>query len=205
MNRRLITSVLVLVFLCGNFMNSQAQELNQVSVSKQELMKNFSIMMKKSLPYKNYKVIDQNQIVNFQSDLGNYLRKEGVAQKKILNQLEAKNNTIIALQNKISGLQNANSSLLGDVKSISFLGMSISKTAFTSVMWFLLIVAIAFSGILFLKFKRANNIASSSKSVLRELEDEYEVFRRVCIQREQNLKRKLFDEIKKTDSLRNVS
>ncbi|WP_320816151.1 hypothetical protein [Flavobacterium sp.] len=205
MNRRLITSVLVLVFLCGNFMNSQAQELNQVSASKQELMKNFSIMMKKSLPYKNYKVIDQNQIVNFQSDLGNYLRKEGVVQKKILNQLEAKNNTILALQNKISELQNTNSSLLGDVKSMSFLGMSINKTVFTSVMWILFLGAILFSGILFLKFKRANNIASSSKSVLRELEDEYEVFRRVCIQREQNLKRKLFDEIKKTDSLRNVS
>jgi hypothetical protein len=186
-------------------MNSQAQELNQVSASKQELMKNFSIMMKKSLPYKNYKVIDQNQIVNFQSDLGNYLRKEGVVQKKILNQLEAKNNTILALQNKISELQNTNSSLLGDVKSMSFLGMSINKTVFTSVMWILFLGAILFSGILFLKFKRANNIASSSKSVLRELEDEYEVFRRVCIQREQNLKRKLFDEIKKTDSLRNVS
>lgn len=45
----------------------------------------------------------------------------------------------------------------------------------------------------------------SSKSVLRDLEDDYESFRRVCIQREQNLKRKLFDEMKKTDSFRNAS
>lgn len=162
-------------------------------------------MMKESLPYKNYKVIDQNQIISFQSDLGNYLRQEQIAKKETLNQLNVKDNTIIALQNKVSELQIVNSNLLVDAKSVSFLGMAINKTMFSVVMWFLVFGVIVFSGILFLKFRRANDIANSSKSVLRELEDEYEAFRRVCIQREQNLKRKLFDEIKKTDNLRNVS
>ncbi|MEQ3661375.1 MAG: hypothetical protein ABNG98_08820 [Flavobacterium sp.] len=205
MKSKLTTNVFVLVLLCCNFITLQAQEMNQVSVSKQELMKNFSSMMKESLPYKNYKVIDQNQIISFQSDLGNYLRQEQIAKKETLNQLNVKDNTIIALQNKVSELQIVNSNLLVDAKSVSFLGMAINKTMFSVVMWFLVFGVIVFSGILFLKFRRANDIANSSKSVLRELEDEYEAFRRVCIQREQNLKRKLFDEIKKTDNLRNVS
>lgn len=203
MIKKLTLSVLFL--LCSNLMILHAQEVNSTSVSKQELMNNFSVLMKKSLPYKNYKVIDENQILNFQSDLGNYLKEEKTRQNSAQSQLDAKNSSILMLQNKISELQNANSSLLVDVKTISFFGMSINKAMFTSVMWFLLIGALVFSGILFLKFKRANDIASSSKSVLRELEDEYEAFRRVCIEREQGLKRKLFDEIKKTDSLRNVS
>lgn len=205
MKSKLTTNVFVLVLLCCNFITLQAQEMNQVSVSKQELMKNFSSMMKESLPYKNYKVIDQNQIISFQSDLGNYLRQEQTAKKETLNQLNVKDNSIIALQNKVSELQIVNSNLLVDAKSVSFLGMAINKTMFSVVMWFLVFGVIVFSGILFLKFRRANDIANSSKSVLRELEDEYEAFRRVCIQREQNLKRKLFDEIKKTDNLRNVS
>lgn len=195
----------VLFLLCSNLIMLHAQEVNSVSVSKQEIMNNFSVLMKKSLPYKNYKVIDENQILNFQSDLGNYLKDEKTRHNTALSQLEAKNNSILTLKNKISELQNANSSLLVDVKTISFFGMSINKAIFTSVMWLLVIGSIVFSGILFLKFKRANDIARSSKSVLRELEDEYEAFRRVCIEREQGLKRKLFDEIKKTDSLRNVS
>mgnify|MGYP000456638983 CR=1 FL=1 len=54
-------------------------------------------------------------------------------------------------------------------------------------------------------YKKANEITESSKMVLQELEDEYENFRRVCIEREQNLRRQLFDEIKKINELRDAS
>ena len=72
-------------------------------------------------------------------------------------------------------------------------------------MWFLLLGSIAISGFLFLKFKRANAITSSSKLILQELEDEYESFRRVSIEREQALKRNFFNEMKKIKQLETAS
>lgn len=72
-------------------------------------------------------------------------------------------------------------------------------------MWILVFGLISFLAVFYLKFQRANEITQSSKSVLKDLEDEYESFRRVCIQREQNLKRKLFDEMKKSNGLKNAS
>jgi len=58
---------------------------------------------------------------------------------------------------------------------------------------------------MYYRYKKANEITESFKMVLQELEDEYENFRRVCIEREQNLRRQLFDEIKKTNELRDAS
>lgn len=197
MENKFTTSVLAFVLVCCNFMFIQAQNVNQVSDSNQKLMKNFLALMENSSSYQNYKVIDKDRIVSFQSNLGDYLRQEQNSKIDVVNQMSLKDNEINALQNQISELQNANANLLGSTTTINVFGFHINKLVYSFVMWGLVLISIAFSAIFFLKFQRANEITSSSKTVLRDLEDEYESFRRVCIQREQDLKRKLFDEIKK--------
>ena len=197
MENKLTKSVFVFVLVCCNFMFLNAQESNPSSVENQKLMKNFLALVGSSSSYQNYKVIDKSKITNFQSSLDDFIKQEQGSKVALSSKLTESNKTIESLQNQISELQTANKTLLGNTQSIGFLGLSINKTAYSLVMWTLVLGAILFSAILFLKFKRANEITRSSKTVLRDLEDEYESFRRVCIQREQDLKRKLFDEIKK--------
>lgn len=201
MNRKFIT----LVLLCSSFMLLQAEEVNQNFVSSEKLMDQFSVLRNNSLPYKKYKVVEENWIANFQTNLENYLKHEASQKSLTLNQLKAKESTIATLQNQITSLKDTNSALAVDVNSVSFLGMNFSKNGTTAFMWFLLLGSIAISGFLFLKFKRANAITSSSKLILQELEDEYESFRRVSIEREQALKRNFFNEMKKIKELETAS
>lgn len=201
MNRKFIT----LVLLCSSFMLLQAEEVNQNFVSSEKLMDQFSVLRNNSLPYKKYKVVEENWIANFQTNLENYLKHEASQKSLTLNQLKAKESTIATLQNQITSLKDTNSALAVDVNSVSFLGMNFSKNGTTALMWFLLLGSIAISGFLFLKFKRANAITSSSKLILQELEDEYESFRRVSIEREQALKRNFFNEMKKIKELETAS
>jgi tetrahydromethanopterin S-methyltransferase subunit F len=199
------TSVFALFLMCLSFSLIQAQSENQTSVSNQNLIKNFLTLTESASTYQNFKVIDKMKIANFQSNLVDYLKQEQNSKNEIVNQLQQKSSTISTLQNQISALESSNANLASGLNSIGFLGMAINKTVYSVVMWMLVLGSIAFSGILFLKFKRANEITQSSKSVLKDLEDEYESFRRVCIQREQDLKRKLYDEMKKSNNLRNAS
>lgn len=201
MNRKFHT----LVLLCSSFMLLQAEEVNQNFVSSEKLMDQFSVLRNNSLPYKKYKVVEENWIANFQTNLENYLKHEASQKSLTLNQLKAKESTIATLQNQITSLKDTNSALAVDVNSVSFLGMNFSKNGTTAFMWFLLLGSIAISGFLFLKFKRANAITSSSKLILQELEDEYESFRRVSIEREQALKRNFFNEMKKIKELETAS
>lgn len=199
MKKTVPTSVLVLLIVFANSMFVNAQETSP------NLTNSFSTILNNASSYKNYAVIEKETMATFQSELSTYIKLQEKEKSEVFSQLEAKNNAIDALQKQITSLQSANAALLTDTKSFNFLGMTINKTAYSVVMWILFLSSVVFSGILFLNFKRANEIMKSSKSVLRDLEDEYESFRRVCIQREQNLKRKLFDEMKKTDSFRNAS
>ena len=201
MNRKFST----LVLLCRGFMLLQAEEVNQSFVSSEKLMDQFSVLKNNSLHYKEYKVVKEDWIVNFQSSLGNYLELEKSNKIETLNQLKAKDNTIVSLQSQVTSLQNSNTALSGDLNSVGFLGMSFSKKGFTSFVWFLIIGFISLSGFLFLKFKKANTITSTSKLTLKELEDEYESFRRVSIEREQALQRNFFNEMKKIKQLETAS
>lgn len=201
MNRKFIT----LVLLCSSFMLLQAEEVNQNFVSSEKLMDQFSVLRNNSLPYKKYKVVEENWIATFQTNLENYLKHEASQKSLTLNQLKAKESTIATLQNQIVTLKNTNTTLSGDVNNTSFLGISFSKKTFTASLWFVLIGFISLTGFLFLKFKRANSITSSSKLVLQELEEEYESFRRVSIEREQALKRNFFDEMKKIKNVETAS
>ncbi|BCY28036.1 hypothetical protein [Flavobacterium okayamense] len=205
MKNKTTTSVLALVLMCFSFVFVQAQNGNPVSEQNQKLMKNFLALMENSSSYQNYKVIDKERINGFQENLGSYLVQEQRSKQQVVSQLQQKDQAIKSLENQLSKLQTANESLLGSTESISFLGFKVNKATYSIIMWLLVLGSIAFSGILFLKYQRANEITTSSKSILKDLEDEYESFRRVCIQREQDLKRKLYDEMKKTDGLRNAS
>lgn len=205
MKNKTTTSVLALVLMCFSFVFVQAQNGNSISEQNQKLMKNFLALMENSSSYQNYKVIDKERINGFQENLGSYLMQEQSSKQQVVSQLQQKDQAIESLENQLSKLQTANENLLGNTESISFLGFKVNKATYSVIMWLLVLGSIAFSGILFLKYQRANEITTSSKSILKDLEDEYESFRRVCIQREQDLKRKLYDEMKKTDGLRNAS
>jgi len=72
-------------------------------------------------------------------------------------------------------------------------------------MWALFLVALLAAVILFLSFEKANKVTKKSKTLLADLEEEYQNYRGVCVEREQNLRRQLFDEVKKSKDLKNVS
>ncbi|MFD2908838.1 hypothetical protein ACFSX9_08820 [Flavobacterium ardleyense] len=201
MNRKFST----LVLLCSSFMLLQAEEVNQNFVSGEKLLDQFSVLRNNSLPYKNYKVVEENWIVSFQSNLGNYVAHEKTQKQATQKQLKAKENTIATLQSQVVALQNTNTVLSGDLNSVSFLGMDFNKKSFTTSVWLLVFGFLGLSTFLFFKFKRANSITSSSKLTLQELEDEYESFRRVSIEREQAIKRDFFNEMKKIKKLETAS
>lgn len=80
---------------------------------------------------------------------------------------------------------------------ISFLGIQTTKVVYNAIVWS---VIIGLSFILFFivyKFKSSNEVTRDTKRKLDELEKEFELHRQRSIEREQQLNRKLLDEINK--------
>lgn len=193
------TISLVLFFVSCFVFTSNAQ------VSDSNLSKKFSTLFNNSSSYQNYKLVNKEDALNFQNYLQNYVHHEQTNQLAIKNKLIENEKELLVLQQEMTELMNINQMLIQDSASVSFFGMAISRETYSVFVWTLFLGLLLFSLGMYYRYKKANEVTESSKMVLQELEDEYESFRRVCIEREQSLRRQLFDEIKKSNELRDAS
>ncbi len=179
-----------------------------VSVAQEnepKIATDLNTLITKSSSYQNYKVIEKNAIYGFQNSLNAFIKEQEQIQNTLNKEIAENKKSILLLQNEIQELKQNNAVLTEEKASISFLGMLVSKDSYSVTMWTLFLGTLAVAGILFYKFKTANAVTSHSKTVLKDLEEEYESYRRVCIEREQSLRRQLFEEAKKNKELKNVS
>ncbi len=179
-----------------------------VSVAQEnepKIATDLNTLITKSSSYQNYKVIEKNAIYGFQNSLNTFIKEQEQIQNTLNKEIAENKKSILLLQNEIQELKQNNAVLTEEKASISFLGMLVSKDSYSVTMWTLFLGTLAVAGILFYKFKTANAVTSHSKTVLKDLEEEYESYRRVCIEREQSLRRQLFEEAKKNKELKNVS
>ncbi len=192
-------SVLVAFLFCANLVTVIAQEKTQ------KITNDLSNLIDKSSSFKSYKVIEKSTILNFQSALNKYIQQQQNKQAELTNKLNTNAKLTLDLQNQLKEFKTTNESLVNEKASISFLGFSISKNSYSIIMWTLFLGTLFALGVLFLKFKDVNRINKNFKTVLKDLEEEYESYRRVCIEREQGLRRQLFEEAKKSRELKSVS
>ncbi|MCR9183437.1 MAG: hypothetical protein NXH73_10970 [Flavobacteriaceae bacterium] len=80
---------------------------------------------------------------------------------------------------------------------ISFLGIQTSKVAYNSIVWTVIILLVLILFFFIYKFRNSNEVTRDTKTKLEELEKEFELHRQRALEREQQLNRKLLDEINK--------
>ena len=192
-------SILAFFILCTSIIALQAQEKSN------KLTNDLNNLIDKSNSFQDYKVIKKASITNFQASLNSYIKEEQSIQTNLENEIKANNKEIKALEKELKTIKTTNERLAAEKANINFLGFSISKESYSITMWALFLGALAAAVILFLSFKRANKVTKESKSLLADLEEEYQNYRGVCVEREQSLRRQLFDEVKKSKDLKNVS
>ncbi|NHN27013.1 hypothetical protein FIA58_015120 [Flavobacterium jejuense] len=199
MKKTTLNSIVVVFIFCTNLLTVSAQEKNA------KIAEDLNTLITKSSSYQNYKVIEKGAVFGFQSSLDKYIEHEQNTQDLLRKEIVENKKNILGLQNQIQELKKSNAILTAEKANISFLGLSISKSSYSVTMWTLFLGTLFVAGILFYKFKNANAVTKHSKSVLKDVEEEYESYRRVCIEREQGLRRQLFEEAKKRKELKNVS
>lgn len=199
MNKLSQKTILTLFIFCATLLTGNAQENNP------KIAEDLNTLITKSSSYQNYKVIEKGAVYGFQTALNKYIEQEQNTQALLRKQILTNEKEIAGLQNQMKEIKNENEVLTTEKANIDFLGLSISKASYSTTMWTLFLGTLAIAGILFFRFKNANAVTKHSKAVLKDLEEEYESYRRVCIEREQGLRRQLFEEAKKFKELKNVS
>lgn len=157
----------------------------------------FVDVIDKSNRYEDYKVVKRYKLDNLKKSVTDTVAayKAEVAElKSTLTATEAK---VVELEKQLADIQAQLSASQTAEDQMSFFGTATSKSSYKTIMWSI-IGGLLFLLIIFvLRFKSSNAITKASKVKLQEVEDEYESHRQRSLEREQQIRRKLQDEINK--------
>lgn len=187
--------VLILFSIIFFFVNTtQAQEWQE---SENTLEAQFNDVVEKSNSYQEYKVISKVKIATLQKNIF-----DSIAGLK--KEIAATETEFGSHQRKIDSLsQNLSTTkselLLSKEKEdgIVVFGMLTSKANYNMFMWTLILILFAAGGFLLYKYLNSHKVTKATELKMAEMEIELEESRQNSIEREQQLRRKLQDEINK--------
>lgn len=157
----------------------------------------FTDVIDKSNNYQEFKVIKKTKI--------NALRKNildsVVALEKTIetaySEIEKQKTEISILTKNLATTQENLATSKEKEDGIEFFGMLTKKSTYNMILWSIIIGLLALLAFLFYKFKNSHAITKAAQLKLAETEGEFDAHRRKTLENEQQLRRKLQDEINK--------
>ena len=165
--------------------------------TKESIENQFEEIYKKSNSYQAYKIIKKRYYQDLKQNTLDSLERS----KKIISD---KDRLLFTQKNKLKKdsilLSKTTLELKDSIKrekSISFLGILVSKKFYNLLLWGIVIILLMSLSPFIVKFIRNNRTTKKAQRNVIDLEEEFELFRKKSVQREQKLRRQLQDEINK--------
>ena len=157
----------------------------------------FDRLYRVSTNYKEYKVINKEKFLDLKQQVLD-------SSKASQNLLIEKNNLLKALEldNKknldvLTRTELTLETALQKENSISLFGIQLSKFIYNLLLWTLILLLLVLVIYLSFKFQKNNFLTKRAEQNLKNVEYEYEQYRKKALEREQKLRRTLQDEINK--------
>lgn len=197
--RLLITGITILLFTTPGELAGQ-ETAEKPAIGRGSIESQFNYVLYRSEKVEDYKMVRSWWLYSLKSQVLDTL--------KILHQnLEDAQSILSAKDKEIGSLtaavDNANKKLETTIKekdSMSLLGLKTSKKIYNGITLFIILSLLIFMSVFVFLFKRSNSVTLALKSELNESKAEFEEYRKRALVREQQVVRKLYDEILKYKS-----
>ncbi len=172
--------------------NSEKQSIHSGTIENQ-----FDYLINKSNRYQEYKVVKIVWLDRLKKVVDDSLNIVRVELKDTKITLSKKESEIIMLSDSLNDSKKTVISLNNEKDSIQFFGILLSKSFYNSILWSVISALLVFLLFYIIRFNQKNKITKDSNKKFDELEKEYEEHRQRSLEREQQLRRKLQDELNK--------
>ena len=185
----MLKNIPFIVLLVISVFSSIAQE--------NDLENQFNEVLKKSNNYQEYKVIKKVEINALKKNVLDTVSalEQNIASSSI--EIEEQKSTISSLNTELETTKNNLTVSKGKEEGIELLGILTNKSTYNTLVFSLIGILLLTIFVLFYKFNNSNSVTKSTLTKISETEEELDTFRQKSIEREQQLRRKLQDEINK--------
>ena len=180
--------ILLILLFISNLIQAQTDEDSIPSIVDQ-----YDKLIEESSSYKEYQMIKEKDVEAY--------RQELVANKDSLEDMidtfkeeksELKAN-IEGLQSDLERTERNLVELQEATDSIGFFGMRLGKTTYHVIVWSIIGLLVVIAILLFINYRRSNVITKATKESMKNLEIEYEEYRRNAIEKQQQQGRQILD------------
>lgn len=173
---------------------------NRLSIDKSNIEGQFNYVLTRSDKIEDTRIVKSWQLYRLKSHVLDSL-------KEVHGKLVQSRHLMVAKQRQIDSLNNVivltNEKLSHAVKAknnLSLLGIKMEKSGYNSIMWTLVGLLIFGLFLFIVLFKRSNVVTVQTKKKLEETQQEFEAHRKRALAREEQIVRKLYDELNKYKS-----
>lgn len=192
---RLFISAILLILL-SNSVFSQT-EITEPITEPKTIEGQFDKMFRISSTYQTYKVIDKDAFILLKNNVLDSIKKTKKSLVELENLLKEERESIAYLNESMTKMQLELDNALSKEDTISFFGIPLSKITYSLLLWTIIIGLGSGLGFFVFKFFRSDVLTKQAQENLITVEEEFEVYRKKSIEREQKLRRQLQDEINK--------
>lgn len=184
--------VSIFLFTISGFSQVTKKFIDTGSVSNQ-----FDYLITKSNKYQVYKVVEINWLTKLKSNVLDSISESKNNILTNLSTIDSQKKTIDQLEYSLATSEITIQTLTNENQSISLVGIQLSKSFFKTLMFSIIGILIIFLFFFITKFKQSNRVTIQTKETLKEVEEEFENHRKIALEREQKVMRKLQDELNK--------
>lgn len=143
--------------------------------------------------YKEYNMVKKKKVKSFRDEiLASKDSLENIIEQQKNKQNEL-NESIENLEEELAETKQTSSQLRKRTDSIAFLGMQLEKTVYHLIVWSIIGILAVISILLFINYRKSHVVTKATKESMRNLETEYEEYRRNAIEKQQQQGRKILD------------
>ncbi len=177
--------------------------ISTLSVFAQDnsLENQFDEVLKRSNNYQEFKVVKKTDLNILKSNTLSTVSQLENTIENATQEINSQKATISNLNKELESTKNDLEISKDKEKNIEVFGLKTTKGTYNTAMFSLIGFLVVTIIILFVKFNNSNRVTKATKTKLTETEHELESFRHRTIEKEQQLRRKLQDEINKNKDL----
>ena len=184
-------------------LSAQGQLAQDTTKLDPTLKGQYQLMLAKAKTISGYKLVNPARMNAFWKNLNDSLTTERKQLASASRKIKEHEKAIADLKAQISGQENSLASTNAKMNEISFLGISFTKSTYTTMVWSLIIGLAAALTVIILRSAKHIHEAKYRSSLYEEVAQEYQTYKTKANEKEKRLARELQDERNKIDELTN--
>jgi hypothetical protein len=187
--------VLNLLFLFSGISIAFAQDstATQNSLRSGTITSQFEYIYQVSNNFQEYEVVKKSNLEQLKANVLDSIRTMSKEVSDLKFHMSTLDDSVEIVKNLLSAEIEEKNQAIADRDNFSFLGVGIQKTAYSTLMW---VLVLALSGALaffaFQYFKSSSKISKAERDLF-DVQEEFEQHRKNTLERERKLKRELID------------